>query len=288
MEIPAKTRELISKDNYESLLGWIENPVGTLPEWADRFMVSLNAIYMTAKDQPVIRKLKALTEAVAEEEKQREQNSIDYAQKVREETERLYNERKAKEQEKETSAPSKPEHSIASPDDGKLPLPNEDGFMEKGVNSMEVAKAIVHIWKSLDPSLKRGKKISLSFIQTVLYTIYGTELAQRGERLVDEHPMMWQYGPVFPRVFGKMKKEIVSDDTWLNSLREQDPVLHEFITRTVTTMAGKEIRELTERHMTPSSPWGRCHKENGDKWNSRISDKHIASWFKREIEKSRK
>ena len=43
-------------------------------------------------------------------------------------------------------------------------------------------------------------------IQKLLYCCYGCVLAAYGQRLCDEYPRAWQFGPVFPRVFSYINK----------------------------------------------------------------------------------
>ena len=43
-------------------------------------------------------------------------------------------------------------------------------------------------------------------IQKLLYCCYGCVLAVHNERLCDEYPRAWQYGPVFPKVFSYISK----------------------------------------------------------------------------------
>lgn len=42
--------------------------------------------------------------------------------------------------------------------------------------------------------------------QKLLYCCYGAILAQFDERLTDEHPKAWPYGPVFPRTVNDINK----------------------------------------------------------------------------------
>ena len=43
--------------------------------------------------------------------------------------------------------------------------------------------------------------------QKLLYCCYGAILAEFNERLTDEHPKAWMYGPVFPRTFNDINKK---------------------------------------------------------------------------------
>lgn len=46
--------------------------------------------------------------------------------------------------------------------------------------------------------------------QKLLYCCYGTMLAATGERLTDEHPRAWPFGPVFPRTFEAVNRKALT------------------------------------------------------------------------------
>lgn len=63
--------------------------------------------------------------------------------------------------------------------------------------------------------------LNMSQIQIILYISYGVWLASTGERLTSEHPQVWQFGPVFPRAYNKLRKD-TSDGA-----AEYEPILKE-------------------------------------------------------------
>ena len=74
------------------------------------------------------------------------------------------------------------------------------------LDSVLLAKALRHM------AVIEGIELTQSQIQTILYIVYGVRLAQMDERLISEHPQMWQYGPVFPRAYNRLRKD-ASDGT---------------------------------------------------------------------------
>lgn len=48
---------------------------------------------------------------------------------------------------------------------------------------------------------RRGYTYNNTKIQKLLYVAYGVMLAWQNERICDEYPRAWPYGPVFPKVF---------------------------------------------------------------------------------------
>lgn len=170
--------------------------------------------------------------------------------------------------------------------DDKLPLQDEQGFTEAHLDSCLLARAIAWHWQQLDRELTGGRNISTSYLQTLLYTIYGTCLAERGTRLTDERPRMWKYGPVFPKPYKQFaQKGVPADPAAAALIRHSDPTLDEFLSRIVRITAEKRIKDLTLKHTSASSPWGICLRQNPDKWNTELDDRLIADWFRKDIDK---
>ena len=53
----------------------------------------------------------------------------------------------------------------------------------------------------------KGLPINMTKVQKLLDIAYGIYLAIKDERLIDEHPQAWPYGPVFPSTRNKLLKE---------------------------------------------------------------------------------
>lgn len=54
---------------------------------------------------------------------------------------------------------------------------------------------------------QRGLEINMTKLQKLLYIAYGTYLAIKNQRLTNEHPQAWPYGPVFPTTRNRLLKK---------------------------------------------------------------------------------
>lgn len=278
-----KRPSVLSRSNYAKMLFWLENRECPVPAFAESFMTTLNYLYIDRQGTIPMKRRPVRNDTPASrlslesliEDTPKKENDNRTQETAMDEIE--------KEAQKTVPVPETPAHI----GDDTLPYKNEDGFREAGYDSAELAKAIAWHYDRINPNERNGRPISMNFLQTVLYTIYGTVLAERGIRLTTEHPQMWQYGPMFARVYSKMKHGIIAEEKAAIALREKDPSLDEFINRIIRINARKRNKELSELHTSKTSPWGRCLKANGEKWSSQISDTDIADWFRRYIDKSK-
>ena len=279
-----ETARLLTAENFEALRSWIKNPEGDPPAFARGFIATLCSTYSSLTGERIPGACRSASRLTLE--------SI--MREARREDELREQERARASVPETPSAPVRVPESAAAPakplprlDDGTLPLADENGYLETGMDSLELAGAVAWHFEHTDIAVTKGKKLNMSFLQTTLYVIYGTYLAQRGARLTTEHPQLWKYGPVFPRVYGKMSNGIVPNETAAKTIREKDPVLDEFVGRIIRINLQKRASDLMAEHTAPSSPWGKCRKENPDRWYGALDDTVIAAWFRKSIEKSR-
>lgn len=110
--------------------------------------------------------------------------------------------------------------------------------------------------------------------QKLLYCCYGAVLAQTNQRLTDEHPKAWLYGPVFPRI---------SDD--INKKRLNVGMAEEFktacphdvlklVNQTITTFGKYTATQLTNWSCLMDSPWKKADPL------AALDDREIAIFFK--------
>lgn len=118
-------------------------------------------------------------------------------------------------------------------------------------------------------------------IQKLLYCCYGCFLAKYNERLVDEYPRAWQYGPVFPRVFNYIhKKKDLMERTPITDLPEDK----ENFLRNIINVFGKyDAVPLSEWSHKKGSPWEQVVSEFG--LQQFIPDDIIKNYFKENIVK---
>lgn len=67
-------------------------------------------------------------------------------------------------------------------------------------DSLDIAKYIVA------KANKEKYGINMTKMQKLLYIVYGVYLRVYNERLTNEHPQAWPYGPVFPKTRNKLLK----------------------------------------------------------------------------------
>ena len=141
------------------------------------------------------------------------------------------------------------------------------------LDSVLLAKSLRHM------AVIEGVELTQSQIQCILYIAYGVRLAQKNERLTSEHPQMWQYGPVFPRVYAKLKKEQSDGFEEYDTLLCQYPDRFKYLSNCFRRFAWTKACILTSPHISQGSPWAQTRKDNPDKWGVRIEDDLIREWF---------
>lgn len=147
-------------------------------------------------------------------------------------------------------------------------------------SSVSVAKYLI--------ALANERKISINItkVQKLLYITYGLYLIVNTERLVNEHPQAWPYGPVFPHtrevlvdqdLFSISKNDIPAED--LEQMTE-DKKLNFAINAVLDKFGEWNAGQLTEWSHSAGSPWDKTRKIAGFKWGAVISDLSIYNYFK--------
>lgn len=281
MDQTSRIPDILTGNNFQALVRWMGSENEPAPPFAEEFMVTLDLLYMakTGNDIPRRRapsraasKLTLGYIASEEPKKAAPAPATEIRRKFLDRIEDL------------GEKPSAPRAG-----DGVIPFSDENGFRECGMDSFEIAKAIA--WHYTYTDVEGSKRpLSMNFIHATLFTIYGTFLAERNARLTTEHPQMWHYGPIFPRVktqFEKVRNLITEGQQSAARIRQQDPVLSEFIKDTIRRNASRRMKDITDPMTSPSSPWGICRKENPDKWGTVLDDNEIARWYRKLIDKSK-
>ena len=174
-------------------------------------------------------------------------------------------------QEEDASLPS----VTTKNDDEDLPWENKvkETVVKVGLDSVVVAKALQWMACTHEVSLNGSQ------IQTILYNAYGVWLATKGERLFEEHPQVWQYGPVFPRAYKHLKKNVGNGQVEHDMLRAECPDRFEFIRRCFKRFAWTSAGVLCAPHTAEGSPWKQTKDQSPDKLGVRIEDELIRQWF---------
>ena len=178
--------------------------------------------------------------------------------------------------------------AIMKPDAERSPIINEvtvaneelipEQTQEVKVSSTELdsvilAKTLKHM------AAIEEKELTQSQIQCILYIAYGVRLAQKGERLTAEHPQMWQYGPVFPRAYNRLRKDADDGFDEYDSLRNEHPAIFKYLTNCFRRYAWTKACILVSPHVADGSPWADTRKSNPGGWGARIEDDLIREWF---------
>ena len=116
--------------------------------------------------------------------------------------------------------------------------------------------------------------------QKLMYCCYGMILAVFGEKLTEEAPQAWQYGPVFPRTYNAIRKGRIrpGDDQgfsracppkWLPVLREAVQSFGQFTASQLSTWSHRN-----------GSPWY-VASSGGTELGVQIPAKYISDYFSR-------
>ncbi|MDR2969384.1 MAG: SocA family protein [Tannerellaceae bacterium] len=124
--------------------------------------------------------------------------------------------------------------------------------------------------------------INITKIQKLLYIAYGTFLSVNNERLTDEHPQAWPYGPVFPTTRSKLLhidiQSINIKDPDILFL-ESDSELKGLIEFVFRFFRWKNAADLTEWSHKDGSAWHRTTNMRNFDWGCIIPDEYIKEYF---------
>ena len=141
------------------------------------------------------------------------------------------------------------------------------------LDSVILAKSLRHM------AVIEGIDLTQSQIQTILYIAYGVRLATKNERLTSEHPQMWQYGPVFPRAYNRLRKDSTDGTDEYYILKTDHPNIFKYLENCFRRYAWTKACILSTPHLSEGTPWYQTRKSNPDRWGVRIEDELIREWF---------
>lgn len=124
--------------------------------------------------------------------------------------------------------------------------------------------------------------MNMTKLQKLLFISYGLFLAWKGERLVDEHPQAWPYGPVFPTTRNKLLKmdfaKISIDNPDFDKCKK-DADLNRLLGDVFQYFGNYSTDALVEWTHQEGSPWYDTRMSSGFKWGERIQDDSIKKYF---------
>lgn len=143
-------------------------------------------------------------------------------------------------------------------------------------NSVVVAKYIIAIAND------KHLSINMTKVQKLLYIAYGIFLAVKEERLTNEHPQAWPYGPVFPTTRNKLLKidlySISTSDIDLTTIKNDNDIIS-LINLVFRSFGSWNAAQLTEWSHSEGTPWQKIVSSEGFRWGHQIPDEYIKSYF---------
>lgn len=94
--------------------------------------------------------------------------------------------------------------------------------------------------------------------QKLLYCCYGTVLAEFDERLTEEHPKAWPYGPVFPRTLNDINKKRLNVGMAKDFIQACRPEVLALINQTIEKFWGYSASALSAWSHRKGSPWDKA------------------------------
>lgn len=150
----------------------------------------------------------------------------------------------------------------------------------KQYNSVVMAKYIVAY------ANEHGYIINMTKLQKLLYIAYGVCLSAKGERLVDEHPQAWPFGPVFPTTRNKLLNisfdSINMDYDGLEEVKS-DREMNILMRLVFSSYGNNSASSLSEWSHKEGSPWHRTTNTKGFQWGDTIPDEYIEDYFNKLI-----
>lgn len=125
-------------------------------------------------------------------------------------------------------------------------------------------------------------------IQKLLYCVYGCYLAWKNERVCDEYPRAWQYGPVFPKVFNYFHKH-KGIAQFSDNIRHSDDADVKYVVDdlVIPHFAQYPVGQLSSWTHRPGSPWDKAVNGDGENegagLNSFIPDGYIYDYFRNKV-----
>lgn len=131
---------------------------------------------------------------------------------------------------------------------------------------------------------KKGINWNATKAQKLLYCCYGIVLAAFDEKLTEETPKAWQYGPVFPRTFNGLRKNRIIPGEDHGFSVSCNPKWLSLIDQTISTYGQFSASELSTWSHKPGSPWARA-TNGGRDLLVQIPSEYIKEYFEPMIQR---
>lgn len=141
----------------------------------------------------------------------------------------------------------------------------------------------------IDSAIKHHVVLNYTKVQKLMFILYTLSLVTKGERLTNESPKAWPYGPVFPTARKKIQKWNIDlenfniernldkiEDKSIRSDKELQAMCDSLMTSRFAKMNSTQLVEWTHAH---GAPWESTTKKEGFKWGEPISDDLIIKYY---------
>ena len=136
--------------------------------------------------------------------------------------------------------------------------------------SSNVMAYILYFCKTQEPPIF----VNSTKAQKLLYCCYGAVLAASNQRLTDEHPKAWMYGPVFPRTFNDINKNRLTVGIARQFEQECPADTLSLINKTIRTFGKYTATQLSIWSLMAGYPWAKADAL------ASLDDREIALFFK--------
>ena len=144
------------------------------------------------------------------------------------------------------------------------------------MKTVDIAKDIIHFCKINNVSFDATK------IQKLLYIFVGYTLINNPDdedRIVDEAPQAWPYGPVFKKVYDNYTS--IANSVGENYKPSVSGIAANILEKTVIPQWGKYTsKQLSDWSCSLGSPWNYVVNERRDRWGAKIDFYLITPYFK--------
>lgn len=133
----------------------------------------------------------------------------------------------------------------------------------------------------LDLANDEGKKLSNMQLQKLVFFAHGIHLAAENEPLIFDDVMAWNFGPVIPTLYQRLKKfggNPVTDTIGVSTPVFADPEANEIVHLTWDTFKNYSGARLSEISHAKNSPWDIVFNQQGKKFDL-IPDEIVKKYY---------
>lgn len=150
------------------------------------------------------------------------------------------------------------------------------GFTDTGIDSYDLATALLY-------QLQQTKTYSLTLnkLILILFEMYSSWLSSKKERICTEHPVHAKYGPMFWRVYNRMRngslKTPVPYESW-KEFAAGHPSVAAYVRNAARKYFDYPESELRDVFNQSDLCRSTMPESNNGKWNKELPDEEIYKW----------